>query len=73
MVTPNFLYRADEKGVDKAIVIYDLVYIASSYDLIQKEAFMITLGTSEKKSERFTVPILCQLQYFLILGFLADN
>lgn len=73
MVTPNFLYRADEKGFDKAIVIYDLMHIASGYDLIQKEALMITLGTSEKKRERFTVPIPCRLQYFLILGFLADN
>ena len=53
MVTPNFLYRADEKGFDKAIVIYDLMHIASGYDLIQKEALMITLGTSEEKRERF--------------------
>ena len=73
MVTPNFLYQADEKGFDKAIVIYDLMHIVSGYDFIQKEALMITLGTSEKKRERFTVPIPCWLQYFLILGFLADN
>ena len=73
MVTPNFLYRADEKGFDKAIVIYNLMHIASGCDLVQKEVLMITLGTLKKKRERFTVPILCRLEYFLILGFLAGS
>ena len=62
MVTPNFLYQADEKGFDKAIVIYDLMHIASGYDLIQKEALMITLGTLEKKREIYrSYPLSAQI------------
>jgi len=46
------------------------MHLASGYDLIQEEALMIALGTSEKKSEVYrSYPF----EYFLILGFLAAN
>ena len=58
IVTLNILYWADKKGFDKAIIIYDLMHLGSDYDLIQEEALMIALGTSEKKGRGIPFPSL---------------